>query len=515
MKTVTRVKTISGIEYLYEVTYYYDPEQKKTRQKSTYLGKNIHGDPVRVRELAKHPKSVYSLGEILPYHQARLELELDALLRRYFTPTEVKLIISIVYAGLINQNAFHGPSTWYQSTVLYKRNPRLTFDLQTITTLLEKIGSSQIPSLFSHNLVHFLQTEETAVYSMNIDSNIRNNELYNNSALEIGRRYENVTVIYDSKRNLPISYIPCNYSLPGRLLSYETDDVLKSLRLSTEKSLFIQNKNAYTSVNLYELESSYIPYLIPIPADVLEIKDSDKQNQIMPIHPNNSHIYNNSLIFAAPFSTINHDKPASGYLYCDPQMGNIEQRRIYEDVLQICEHLKQIHLQIWMDPSNIVKEIAGKYEPFIEWKVEEDTLSATLKKDRLEKELNKAGKFALLYSGVDLEWDTCLSHYDIQAHDSHFLTLLMERKKVFPYNIHTQAINQGLLFVSYLSLLLERWVLHKMKQSGLLDVYTPEKIFLELGKIKLIEYNKRKFTTTQLSLKQEEILKTMNVQVEY
>jgi len=41
MKSFTRIKSISDIEYIYEITPYYDKEKKKNRQKSKYLGKNI------------------------------------------------------------------------------------------------------------------------------------------------------------------------------------------------------------------------------------------------------------------------------------------------------------------------------------------------------------------------------------------------------------------------------------------------------------------------------------------
>jgi len=47
MKTVIRTKKINGIDYLYEITYYYDKESKRTRQHSRYLGKAIDGKPVK------------------------------------------------------------------------------------------------------------------------------------------------------------------------------------------------------------------------------------------------------------------------------------------------------------------------------------------------------------------------------------------------------------------------------------------------------------------------------------
>ena len=54
MKSFRRTKIINGIEYVYEITPYYDAETKKVRQKSTYIGKNQDGTVRKVREKKVH-----------------------------------------------------------------------------------------------------------------------------------------------------------------------------------------------------------------------------------------------------------------------------------------------------------------------------------------------------------------------------------------------------------------------------------------------------------------------------
>ncbi len=49
MKPTRRIKRINGIEYWYEETPYYDPVSKQTRHTSRYLGRNVDGEPVRMR----------------------------------------------------------------------------------------------------------------------------------------------------------------------------------------------------------------------------------------------------------------------------------------------------------------------------------------------------------------------------------------------------------------------------------------------------------------------------------
>jgi transposase len=89
MKPFTRVKVIKGIEYLYEITPYYDPVQKKIRQKSKYLGKLVNDQPLKVRSQKKPlisiPEKVLSYGEYLPLLKIVEELKLNLLLSRTFT----------------------------------------------------------------------------------------------------------------------------------------------------------------------------------------------------------------------------------------------------------------------------------------------------------------------------------------------------------------------------------------------------------------------------------------------
>jgi hypothetical protein len=51
MKPTLRIKKINGIEYWYEDVPYYDKEKKQIRHKSKYVGRNVNGKPVRVRDV--------------------------------------------------------------------------------------------------------------------------------------------------------------------------------------------------------------------------------------------------------------------------------------------------------------------------------------------------------------------------------------------------------------------------------------------------------------------------------
>ncbi len=72
MKPTARIKRISGKEYWYEDTPYYDPETKQIRHTPRYLRKNINGKPVKARtelvggSITSLPTTAYTHGPFQP-----------------------------------------------------------------------------------------------------------------------------------------------------------------------------------------------------------------------------------------------------------------------------------------------------------------------------------------------------------------------------------------------------------------------------------------------------------------
>jgi len=95
MRTVVRTKTINGIDYLYEITYYYDKASRRTRQHSQYLGRTVEGHPVRVRDVAGVPKTALNYGEFLPCFAASETYDLGQRLARYLSPNEVRAVLTL------------------------------------------------------------------------------------------------------------------------------------------------------------------------------------------------------------------------------------------------------------------------------------------------------------------------------------------------------------------------------------------------------------------------------------
>ncbi|NOZ58310.1 MAG: hypothetical protein GXO66_01835 [Euryarchaeota archaeon] len=116
MKPFIRVKRIGGGEYLYEVTPYYDPVEKKIRQRSRYLGKNVGGVPVRVRSCGV--MRVYSCGEFLPLLEIAGRGLREELCRWAGDTRRGDVLLVLLFNRLTRQLPHRLVGRWYRGTVL-------------------------------------------------------------------------------------------------------------------------------------------------------------------------------------------------------------------------------------------------------------------------------------------------------------------------------------------------------------------------------------------------------------
>ncbi len=126
MRSIIRIKKINDKEYWYEDTPYYDKEKKQIRHKSKYLGKNIDGKPVKVRDAdmvpiqiseSSVPKTAYTHGNLLPLQTITQELSIQATLEELLTETDT--LLTLVYNRIIRPTAMTNVKSWYEGSSLF------------------------------------------------------------------------------------------------------------------------------------------------------------------------------------------------------------------------------------------------------------------------------------------------------------------------------------------------------------------------------------------------------------
>ena len=175
MKSTLRIKKINGIEYWYEDIPYYDKEKKQIRHRSKYIGRNVNGKPVRVRDAlnssdgissndisppSSKPINAYNYGEFLPLQKITDELKIGEYLGDLFNEKDRNMILAMALNRVIRPTAMYNLKTWYENSVLSLEWPELPLKSQNISNLLAKVGDSDIPSMFMGKMFRSIGTKQ-------------------------------------------------------------------------------------------------------------------------------------------------------------------------------------------------------------------------------------------------------------------------------------------------------------------------------------------------------------------
>ena len=226
MKPTHRIKVINGIEYWYEDIPYYDKEKKQIRHKSKYLGRNVNGEPVRVRDALNSTKDIspispsvsspiskpskaYNYGEFVPLKKITDELKIEDNLGDLFNEKDRNMIISMALNRVIRPTAMHNLKAWYEGSVLSLEYPDLPLKSQNISNLLAKVGDSNIPSAFMSRMLRNLGTKRTLVYDLTSFSSYSQmiNFLeygYNRDGVDLPQI--NLSMVVDKEKGIPVMY---------------------------------------------------------------------------------------------------------------------------------------------------------------------------------------------------------------------------------------------------------------------------------------------------------------------
>ena len=137
-----------------------------------------------------------------------------------------------------------------------------------------------------------------------------------------------------------------------------------------------------------------------------------------------------------------------------------------------------------------------------------------LNKKAVARQLRDSGVSVILYAGGDFQWDQCMQWTFEQQEDETFFSTVTSRFQIYPHTIDAETTRQGIYLVSFISLMLKRWVEKEFEAAGLLSVSTGQKIMIELAKIRLIGLGNDRTIVTGLHSRQQDILESLKWQVE-
>jgi transposase len=233
------------------------------------------------------------------------------------------------------------------------------------------------------------------------------------------------------------------------------------------------------------------------------------------MHPKNLKIFHAETLFVIPVTIPVESMQIHGFICYSPRRDEEERREFAENLALIIESLDKTPIYRWADPADTIRDIAGKYEPFIQWKVEDNRLLLNIKQKSVAKHLRDAGISVYLHAGEDYQWEQCLQWTSEQSEDETFMSVIVRKFQIYPHTIDADVIRQGIFMIAFLSLTMKRWVERQFEEAGLLSVSSMPKIMIELARIRLIGLGNDRTIVTGINTRQKDILDSLKWQVDF
>ncbi|MFW6122109.1 MAG: IS1634 family transposase [Petrotogales bacterium] len=520
MKSKIRIKKIHGIEYWYEDVPFYDKTAKQIRHHSKYLGKNIDGKPVRVREVLNAGSVLlpsksfvsYGYGELLPILKIIEDLHVDRFLGDVLNEQHRNMVLTLCINRVVRPTALHIVRTWFEGSFLSVLYPGLSLSSQNISNLLARLGDSDIPSVFMGKLLKYLGTKSTLMYditSLSSYSKLIDLLEFGHNRDDPGLPQLNMSMIVDKKLGIPVMYDV----YPGSIVDVSTlkNTIRKVESYEIQDYLLVLDRGFFSQGNLEELlDDDDLSFIIPATMALNNVKELMSSAQRDIENPKYLQKYNKDPIFVKPVTLSLDDFDVDGYCYYDQKREQSQRNAFYTRLYDVREKIQEKEIPGKRKPEVVFKVRAGDMASYYSWEVVDKHFKVEIKKKAVTQRVNKMGKFILFYRGA-CDWMKCLMVYREKDIIEKAFERFKRDLKGLPLNTSKESTTRGFLFVCFVGLILEMRLLNQMKETGLLKDYTVEKLLLELEKIKKVRLANDELIVTEITRRQKGILEKLNL----
>lgn len=510
MKRFTRVKKINGIEYIYEITPYYDPVTKKTRHHSKYLGKKLGESMTPVKTKNNLPKNSYTMGELLLPLQAIRELGIDELLSFYLDDKNVKTVLGMAINRVVEPDPCYLIDDWYADTMLVKMYGQLPLSSQTLSKLLELIGGSGIAWEFSRKLVERLGVVDTVVFDItSISSYSEHIELleYGYNRDGDGLPQLNLGLYVDKKADLPFGFDV----YPGSIADVSTlRGTVKKIRdLGIERACLVIDRGFFSQYNMEELAGSGLDFIIAAGTKLRQVKELlsssrrgiDRMEYALKIE--------DRTIYARPIVLDLDNVSVQAYCYFDPVKKEEERAVFTQRLMNVKATLESKAVQNWRSHRSVFEKIAGRLKNYLVYEFKDGRYKVSFKDNAVSQRINRMGMYILTYKG-DFTADECLQAYrERDVVEKGFDQLKNDVKKI-PLGVKKDQTLRGLLFIYFIALILRMRITAIMREKKLRGKYTLGQMNKLLKKYKQFELANGELIDSEIPKKTRVLLEQLD-----
>jgi transposase len=502
MKSFKRTKIINGIEYVYEITPYYDPSTKKVKQKSRYIGKDKDGTITKVRE--KKMSQVLSYGEFLPLMKIIKQYSIDQFLTKELNKIQAEQILAITTGKVLRGLSLNNISDWYENTWMYFHTRDIPLSSSSISRLLNKIGESRLQDKLSAHLIRQLKSKRTILYDITSVSSyselIRLLEWgYNRDGYDLPQI--NLSVILDKQEGIPLGY----EIYPGSITDVVTlQNTIKRIGVYGIKDFtLVLDRGFFSYSNVELLLKRFADFIMAVPERYQSAEKllSSLVNEIE--RPKYLKKFNDEIIFVKDVEIDLKGCNLKAYCYFNPARAQQEKDSFYKRLFSIREQIERLKVnQSWHAHAT---EIMGNLNSYFEIKVIDEKVVAQIKEKAVSRRLNKKGLFLIAYNG-QYTWDSCLTVYKERELIERSFDILKNDLEFTTPGVHKDATLKGLMFINMIALILRMKIMNILKQNNLIKTYSFEKMILQLEKMKAVVLDNGQVIYSEITKKQREIL---------
>lgn len=464
-----RYKKFGNKEYAYEITAYWDPIQKKSRQHPKYLGIVIDKE-AKLFEKKKTKKCnveklILDFGDAHILHEFMKKIKIIDILSNIFED-KTNYLLALIYYRLCHPSAMKYAQIWFQgsfSRILFKD---INLSSQRISEFLEDIGNEKLQREYFENHLSFLSKSKEGII---IDTTAMPNQIhfpfnewgYNDGGID---KQIKLLFVIDKKSSLPLYF---RY-LPGNIVDVSSlsTTVEELNKLGVKSSFILLDAGFFSETNIIGLYTEEIDFLTRLPAKRKLYKDLVK-NEVHDIDTfKNAVRYGNRILFIKQKKINLFGKEAYAHIIQDPERKGGETKQLLINALD-------------------------------EYETDEE---------KIEFELMKSGIFILI-SSFEIDKNEVVPFYYMRLIVEQLIGFAKDDLNLLPLRVHEEETLRGYLLLIFIILTI--FVLLKEKLDG---EYTIEEILLIMRNLKCKVYD-TEIIVQELSKQQKEIVEKLDILV--
>lgn len=461
-----RYKKFGNKDYAYEITAYWDPVNKKPRQKSRYLGVVIDKETKEFKRKEvrqKTEKLILDFGDVYLLNEFMKRQGLSPLLKRVFGDN-LNYLLSLLCYRLCHASAMNYARIWFDGSISRFIFKNVNLSSQRISDFLESISDEHVQrEFFKQYLTTFVKAKEGVI----IDSTALPNQIrfpfnawgYNDGNIDMQIRF---LFVVDKKNFLPLFF---RY-LPGNIVDVSSLSVtVKELKKFGVKNSFVLIDSGFFSKdNIKGLYVEEIDFLTRLPASRVLYKDLVRDEIGNLERFDNAVRYGERALFIKQKRCNLYGRQVYAHIILDPERKGRETRKFLIDAMDGQEN----------------------------------------DEDEVEFNLMKKGVLILI-STFKLKTEEVVPYYYMRQTVERLFGFSKDDLKIIPLRVHKEETLRGYLLLTFIALVL--FVLLK-KEIG--KKHTVEEILLTMRNLKCKVYDDE-ILVQELARKQKEIVEKLKL----